>query len=260
MNITAEHARSMSQGAPEGAPRGSIAVRALVKTYQREGVAVPALRGVDLDIAAGDQVALMGPSGSGKSTLLHCLASILRPTSGSITVSGVEVASLSERANSDRRLRSYGFVFQDGQLLPELPCEENVALPLMLLGRRRAEAIAHARTLLARLGCEGLGAFRPGQLSGGQAQRVAIARALVTSPEIVFADEPTGALDQKTGAEVMSVLKGACAESGATLVLVTHDPGVARGLRRTLGMRDGLIDFDSDASAAGVPQQEAGVR
>ncbi len=235
---------------PTGAPaRGAICVRGLVKTYVREGVSVPALAGVDLDIRGGEQVAVMGPSGCGKSTLLHCLAGVLRPTSGSIAISGVEVSSLSDRESSKRRLSSYGFVFQDGQLLPELPCEENVALPLMLMGASRAESVSRARGLLAHLGCDGLGAFRPGQLSGGQAQRVAIARALVAAPEVVFADEPTGALDQRTGAEVMSVLSGACASTGSTLVLVTHDPAIAARLGRTVAMRDGRIERDSAAPA-----------
>lgn len=241
-------------------PRGMILVRGLVKTYEREGVVVPALKGIDLEIAAGDQVALMGPSGSGKSTMLHCLAGIVRATSGSICISGVEVASLSEGASSERRLRSYGCVFQDGQLLPELPCEENVALPLMLLGTRRSEAVMRARTMLAQLGCDGLGAFRPGQLSGGQAQRVAIARALITSPEIIFADEPTGALDQTTGAEVMSVLTQACAHSEATLVLVTHDLAIAQRLRRIVGLRDGRIDYDSDVPTTDASHTQAGTR
>lgn len=192
--IAAEHTRSMSQGARrEAPPRGSIAVRGLVKTYQREGVAVPALR-VDLDIAAGDQVALMGPSGSGKSTLLHCLATSCGPPRGA-SRSPASSRLLSEGANSDRRLRSYG-VFQDGQLLPELPCEENVALPYApRTPSRRGDRAGPDPPRAPRL-------RRPRRLPPGAALRRRTGPARRHRPsardlsEIVFADEPTGALDQ----------------------------------------------------------------
>lgn len=234
------HPHSFTAPTPTVGP-GAISARGLTKTYTRGGVDVPALVGVDLDIASGEQVAIMGPSGSGKTTLLHCLAGIIRPTSGRIIVGGTDVTGLSDARNSRLRLSSYGFVFQDGQLLPELSCEENVALPLMLNGHSRASALGAARQILADLGLDGLGPHRPGQLSGGQAQRVAIARALVTSPSVVFADEPTGSVDQKTGADVMTVLCEACVRSGATLVLVTHDPGVADRLGRIIRVEDGRI-------------------
>ncbi|QWW19597.1 ABC transporter ATP-binding protein [Schaalia sp. 19OD2882] len=227
--------------APQNPPRDGIVATALTKTYQRGGQSVHALDGVHLHVPKGAQVAVMGPSGSGKTTLLHCLSGILTPTSGSVTVDGKPLTGLSDAATSRMRLESFGFVFQDGQLLPELPAEENVTLPLMLLGTPRAKALEVARQLLARLGLSGLGPHRPGQLSGGQAQRVAIARALVTNPSVVFADEPTGALDQTTGGEVMDVLTQACAATGASLVLVTHDANVASRLAHTIHVRDGRI-------------------
>lgn len=155
---------------------------------------------------------------------------------------GTELAAMSEGAISQLRLRNFGFVFQDGQLLPELPCQENVAMPLMLAGVSRKNAVTQAQQILMNLGLDGAGPYRPGQLSGGQAQRVAIGRALITHPKVVFADEPTGALDQGTGAEVMSVLTGACSATGASLILVTHDPSVAARLPHEIHMRDGLID------------------
>lgn len=233
-----------------------ILARGLTKTYQRGGVAVNALAGVNLTLPQGSQLAIMGPSGCGKTTLLHCLAGILRPTSGTITIGGQDITGLSEKRLSQMRLRNFGFVFQDGQLLPELPCQENIAMPLMLAGTPKREAIAHAQQILANLGLQGAGPYRPGQLSGGQAQRVAIGRALVTNPQVVFADEPTGALDQATGAEVMQVLTQACAATGATLVLVTHDPGVAARLPHTIHMRDGLI-VQSVQNAAATTQAPA---
>ena len=227
--------------APAPAPTRDIQVRGLVKTYMRGQVEVPALAGVDLNLPAGSQTAVMGPSGSGKTTLLHCIAGILPPTSGQILLGDRDIAGMNERERSDLRLEQFGFVFQDGQLLGELSNEENVALPLMLAGTPRTEAVARADQLLTQLGLPGVGTARPGQLSGGQAQRVAIARALAPRPSVVFADEPTGALDQATGHEVMQVLTEACRAAGATLVVVTHDVGVASWLHTRLDMRDGHI-------------------
>ncbi len=169
------------------------------------------------------------------------MAGILRPTAGSIRIEGQEIVGMSESQLSALRLARFGFVFQDGQLLPELSNQENVALPLMLAGVSKGQAIQRAQEQLSALGLAGHGPYRPGQLSGGQAQRVAIARALITNPQVVFADEPTGALDQATGAEVMNVLTQACAASGATLIVVTHDQGVANWLQHTIHMRDGVI-------------------
>ena len=230
-----------------------LVTRALTKTYMRGNTPVHALAGVDLTLPQGTQVAIMGPSGSGKTTLLHCLAGVLRPSSGSITLDGEEMTTMSERALSTLRLRRFGFVFQDGQLLPELPTQENIAMPLMLAGTPKSEAIARAREILANLGLDGAGPYRPGQLSGGQAQRVAIGRALATNPSVIFADEPTGALDQATGGEVMSLLTSACTSTGASLVLVTHDPAVAARLPHTIHVRDGRVSVEGRGSGAPSP-------
>ena len=245
---------------------GAITAQGLVKTYMRGQSPVHALAGINLSLPQGTQVAIMGPSGSGKTTLLHCLAGVLRPTAGRITVGGVETTSLSERAMSAMRLRSFGFVFQDGQLLPELPCEENIAMPLMLAGAAKAEAIAKARSILANLGLDGAGRARPGQLSGGQAQRVAIGRALATDPAVIFADEPTGALDPDTGRVVMALLEEVARESNAALIVITHDMAVAARAQRAYELYDGTLHEVEDASAltqraeAGHSGDEAGVR
>jgi putative ABC transport system ATP-binding protein len=202
----------------------------------------PALGGVDLTIGAGESVAVMGPSGSGKTTLLHVLAGILKPTSGQVLWRNRDVARLSDAERTTLRRKDFGFVFQQGMLLPELPAVENVALPLMLDGMGRGEATRRAAALFAPLGLDGLGKRRPGELSGGQAQRVAIARALVGSPGVVFADEPTGALDQGTSAEVMRHLTELAGHTGAALVVVTHDATVASWCSRIVRVRDGLIE------------------
>lgn len=242
----------------EANPNTGIYIQNLSKNYQREGITVPALRNVTLHLGRGSQVAIMGPSGSGKTTLLHTIAGILTPTSGSIRVEGTELAGMKETALSKLRLQNFGFVFQDGQLIAELTNQENVALPLMLAGINKANAIAQAQAQLAALGLAEHGPYRPGQLSGGQAQRVAIARALVTRPKVVFADEPTGALDQATSNEVMRVLTQATAASGATLVVVTHDHNVAAWLQHTIHMRDGQIQavVPSNAPADAVNNTE----
>ena len=213
---------------------------------------VRALDQVSLHIPAGQSVSVMGPSGSGKSTLLHCLAGILRPDAGDVTLGGDPVSLASDAARSRIRLERMGFVFQDGQLLPELTAVENVAMPLLLLGTKRAEAYRRAGECLRWLGLGGLETRRPGQLSGGQAHRVAIARALVGHPDVVLADEPTGALDQATGAEVMRVLTSAVAAAGASLVVVTHDRGVAAWCQRHVEIVDGRIsnDFMNSRAAA----------
>ena len=221
-------------------PRRALSARDLSKSYGP----VRALADVSLDIPAGQSVAVMGPSASGKSTLLHCLSGILVPDSGTVTLGTEPVSALKDKQRSLLRRRQFGFVFQDGQLLPELPARENVALPLLLAGKSRAEALTAADQLLTRLGLPDAGARRPGELSGGQAQRVAIARALVHDPQVVFADEPTGALDQATGHEVMQILTTTTAMTGATLVLVTHDNAVAGWCERIVEIRDAMIHDD----------------
>ncbi|MFC9685071.1 ABC transporter ATP-binding protein [Streptomyces sp. NPDC056948] len=200
-----------------------------------------ALAGVDVEVAERDSLAIMGPSGSGKSTLLHTLAGIIRPDDGQVLLRGERFDNLGENRLSALRRKRFGFVFQFGQLLPELPAEENVALPLMLEGVPRRQAVARARRWFAPLGLDGLAKRRPGQLSGGQAQRVAIARALVSEPDVVFADEPTGALDQNTSEEVVRLLTSVTREQGAALVMVTHDADVAAHCARILQVRDGRI-------------------
>lgn len=210
------------------------------RLVKRFGPAV-ALAGVDVGIGRAEALAIMGPSGSGKSTLLHCLAGIMKPDSGEVRLLGERIDTMGERARSTLRRTRFGFVFQFGQLLPELPADENVALPLMLGGMTRGRAVSEARGWFGPLGLGGMEGRRPGELSGGQAQRVAIARALVTRPAVIFADEPTGALDQATGHEIMRILVEATKHNGASLVVVTHDPEVARWCDRVVEVRDGMI-------------------
>lgn len=201
----------------------------------------PALRGASVSVAAGEILAIMGPSGSGKSTLLHCLAGILVPGSGEVWFDGRRVDTLGETERSALRRDRFGFVFQFGQLVPELTAEENVAMPLLLGGRRRADALQEARVWFGRLGLDGLERRRSGELSGGQAQRVALARGLVARPEILFADEPTGSLDSLTGEQVMDLMVGAAREQGTTVILVTHEPRVAAYADREVVVRDGQV-------------------
>jgi putative ABC transport system ATP-binding protein len=200
----------------------------------------PALRGVDVSFGAGEVVAVMGPSGAGKSTLLHCLAGILAPDSGEVTFDGRRIDRLPDRQRSRLRRTSFGFVFQFGQLVPELPVVENIALPLLLAGRGR-RAMAAAEAWLPRLGLDGLGRRLPGELSGGQGQRVAIARALIAGPRLVFADEPTGSLDSVAADEVMELLVSMARTERAGVVVVTHEPRVAAYADRTVTVRDGYI-------------------
>jgi len=201
----------------------------------------PALRGASLGVAKGEIVAVMGPSGSGKSTLLHCLAGILVPSSGEVHFNGMRLDRLSDDKRSALRRDRFGFVFQSGQLVPELTAEENVALPLLLSGTRRGPAVAAARTWFPTLGLDGLESRRSGELSGGQAQRVALARGLVAEPEVLFADEPTGSLDSVSGELVMDLLVSAVREQGTTVVLVTHDARVAAYADREVVVRDGTV-------------------
>ncbi|GIF98861.1 ABC transporter ATP-binding protein [Catellatospora citrea] len=202
----------------------------------------PALRGASIAVDAGEIVAVTGPSGSGKSTLLHCLAGILVPDSGEILFGGVRVDSMTETQRSSLRRDRFGFVFQFGQLVPELTAAENVALPLLFGGVRRAEALRKAHSWFARLGLEGMEQRRSGELSGGQAQRVALARGLVAGPEVLFADEPTGALDSLTGEHVMDLLVDAARAQGTTVILVTHEPRVAAYADREIIVRDGRVN------------------
>ncbi|MET9323206.1 ABC transporter ATP-binding protein [Streptomyces sp. NPDC003038] len=198
-----------------------------------------ALDGAEFSIHPGEIVAVMGPSGSGKSTLLHCLAGIVTPDSGSITYAGRELSAMNDAQRSALRRGDFGFVFQFGQLVPELTCVENVALPLRLCGVKRKEAEQSARHWMEKLQVEDVGGKRPGEVSGGQGQRVAVARALVTRPRVVFADEPTGALDSLNGELVMQLLTEAARSANAAVVLVTHETRVAAYSDREIVVRDG---------------------
>jgi putative ABC transport system ATP-binding protein len=215
-----------------------LSARALHKTYGRS----PALRGASFDLLAGEVVAVTGPSGSGKSTLLHCLAGVVTPDTGAVTYDGRRLDELDVDARTRLRRGQFGLVLQFGQLVPELTAAENVALPLLLERRSRDSARAAAEEWLARLEVGHLADARSAEMSGGEAQRVAIARALVTSPRVVFADEPTGALDTVTGDLALDVLVAAARETGAALVLVTHDNRVAAVAEREVVLRDGAVE------------------
>ena len=224
----------------------------LVKTYGPS----TALAGVDIQVRAGESVAIMGASGSGKTTLLHTLAGITSPDSGRVdfqSPSGsVDVTAMNERDRSRLRREAFGFVFQQGLLIPELTAIENVALPLMLAGYPRREAEGRAQHWLAALGLAGMEARRIGELSGGQAQRVAIARAQVTGATVVFADEPTGALDSATSEDVLNALLGSTVGQGHALVIVTHDDTVASRCSRVIRLRDGRIVPDASTGTTGM--------
>ncbi|MEV6263281.1 ABC transporter ATP-binding protein [Streptomyces sp. NPDC051784] len=217
-------------------PPGSLlSARSLHKAYG----ATPALDDASFSVHPGEVVAVMGPSGSGKSTLLHCLAGIVTPDSGTVTYAGQELSSMSDARRSALRRSDFGFVFQFGRLVPELTCLENVALPLRLNGVKRTRAESTAREWMERVEVEDIAAQRPGEVSGGQGQRVAVARALATSPKVVFADEPTGALDSLNGERVMDLLTDSARTSGTAVVLVTHEARVAAYSDRDVVVRDG---------------------
>lgn len=223
------------------APVAPVAVVDAVRSYELDGVSVPALRGVSLNIEAGDYVAIIGPSGSGKSTLMHLLGGLDRPTSGHLLLGGRDVASLSAAELARLRNEVIGFVFQSFHLLARTSARDNVALPLIYRGLRRAERRRRADEMLRRVGLGHRLEHRPNQLSGGEQQRVAIARALVTNPSVLLADEPTGNLDSRSGEAVLALLEELNAESGVALAIVTHDSAVAARARRQITMRDGLV-------------------
>jgi putative ABC transport system ATP-binding protein len=229
--------------APAGSPTGAaLASVGLTVAYGEGDTRVTALDEVDVAVAAGSFTAVMGPSGSGKSTLLHCLAGLERPTSGRVLLAGGDIAGLGDRELTRLRRRSVGFVFQSFNLLPALTAEENVRLPLDLAGVRPAAARVHEA--LDAVGLADRRTHRPAQLSGGQQQRVAVARALVTRPEVVVADEPTGNLDSRTGAEVLRLLQEAVRVHGRTVVMVTHDARAAAYADRALLLVDGRVVHD----------------
>ncbi|MFU8872239.1 ABC transporter ATP-binding protein [Micromonospora sp. SL4-19] len=215
-----------------------LEARGVVKAYGR----THALRGVTLDVAEGEIVAITGPSGCGKSTLLHCLAGILRPDAGQVTWRGERIDTWSEGARSRLRRTDFGVLFQFGQLVAELTAAENVALPLLLAGTGRREARTAALTWLERLGVAEVADVRPGEMSGGQQQRCATARALVTEPRVLYADEPTGALDTLTGEQVLTQLVRLAREQRTTVLLITHEPRIAAYADREVALRDGVVD------------------
>jgi putative ABC transport system ATP-binding protein len=232
-----------------------LAARGLVKAHGP----TPALRGASLELAAGEVLAVTGASGSGKSTLLHCLAGIVRPDSGTVEYAGERLDLLPEKRLSELRRTDFGVVFQFGQLIPELTAADNVALPLMLAGTSRAAARERAGEWLERFGVRGQESLRPGEMSGGQAQRVALARALVTAPKAVFADEPTGALDSLAGEQVMTALIHTARETGAAVVLITHDAQVAAYADREVSLRDGALSGSGALSTASTASAAAEV-
>ncbi len=223
-----------------------LQARDVARSYER----TPALRGVSLEVAGGEILAVTGPSGSGKSTLLHCLSGILRPESGEVTYAGRRIDTLAETERSRLRRSDFGVLFQFGQLVGELSAAENVALPLLLSGQTRREAHAAAMDELGRLGVADVADVRPAETSGGQQQRIAAARALITRPKVLFADEPTGALDVLSGEHLLAELVQSVRQDGMTVVLVTHEPAVAAYADREVVLRDGIVDSTGLGAAA----------
>jgi putative ABC transport system ATP-binding protein len=242
----------LDAAAPAAGPAGpAVAATAVTRRYGDGEAAVHALRGVTIDVPAGQFAAVMGPSGSGKSTLMHLLAGLDRPTEGTVHVGGEDVTRMPDTALTKLRRRHIGFVFQTFNLLPTLTAEENVVLPVTIAGRRPDARAVDA--LLHRVGLADRRRHRPGELSGGQQQRVAIARALVSAPTVLFADEPTGNLDSGSGAGILALLREAVDVDGQTTVMVTHDPRAAAHADRVLFLADGRIVGDmADPTEAGV--------
>jgi putative ABC transport system ATP-binding protein len=238
---------------PAGTRAPLVEARDVAKTFGQ----TPALRGVSVTVSPGEILAITGPSGSGKSTLLHCLAGIFVPDRGEVWFGGQRLDTLGEAARTKLRRTAFGFVFQFGQLVPELTTADNVALPLLLNRVRRRAAYQTASAWLDRLGIGDKAGNRTGELSGGQAQRVAVARALALAPKVIFADEPTGSLDSLTGEKVMGLLTKLARQAGSTVVLVTHDARVAAYADRVVLVRDGLVPGGPGAAGAQVSAAKA---
>lgn len=231
----------------------ALEAREVVRRYDLGETAVDALRGVSLQVAPAEYVALVGPSGSGKSTLMHLLGALDRPTSGVLRVGGVDVATLNDGALAALRNATIGFVFQAFQLLARTSALDNVALPLVYRGVPRVERRRRAAEALEAVGLAHRLHHRPSQLSGGEQQRVAVARALVGDPQVLLADEPTGNLDSRTGADVLALLDRLNTERGVAVVVVTHDAAVAAHAPRQITMRDGLIEYDGPTVGGPAP-------
>jgi putative ABC transport system ATP-binding protein len=242
----------VEEGTPAPAQQGTVVqAKDVTRRYGEGETSVDALRGVSLDVESGQLVAVMGPSGSGKSTLMHILAGLDKPTSGTVTIAGTEITTLVDAKLTRLRRQHIGFVFQFFNLLPMLTAEENVVLPLSIASEKPDRA--WLEQLLGETGLADRRTHRPSELSGGQQQRVAIARALVTRPTILFADEPTGNLDSKTGGEILELLRESVTSYGQTTVMVTHEARAAAIADRILFLADGLIVKElRDASAADV--------
>jgi putative ABC transport system ATP-binding protein len=223
------------------AARAIIEVESLVKTYSSGNVRVEALRGVSVEVPRGEMLAIMGPSGCGKTTLLNCVSGLDRIDSGKVSIDGTDLASLNDKQKTSYRARNMGFIFQTYNLLPVLSAVENVELPLVVSGVNAGDARKKALNALDRVGLSDRANNWPAQLSGGQRQRVTIARSLVNDPAIVWADEPTGALDSKTANEIMGIMETLNREQGQTFVIVTHDAGVGKRCHRLIRMTDGEI-------------------
>jgi putative ABC transport system ATP-binding protein len=249
--VEAVAVREESKGGFAVPTSAAVEARGLTRRYGEGTTAVEALRGVDIDVSAGELVAVMGPSGSGKSTLMHILAGLDKPTSGTVTIAGTEITALDDSKLTRLRRKHIGFVFQFFNLLPMLNAEENVLLPLSIAGEKPDKAWLDE--LLAKMGLDERRDHRPAELSGGEQQRVAIARSLVSRPTILFADEPTGNLDSKTGGEILDLIRDSVDSYGQTTVMVTHEPRAASTADRILFLSDGLIVKElREGSAADV--------
>lgn len=233
-----------------------LELRNICKTYMQGRYEVPVLQGISLSVEEGEYLAIMGPSGSGKTTLMNIIGCLDNPSSGEYILEGEDIARISEKRMSEVRLRSIGFVFQSFYLLSRQTALDNVALPLLYAGVRRKDRQQIARRALERVGLGDRTDFKPTQLSGGQCQRVAIARAIVNNPKLILADEPTGALDTKSGDQIMEIFKS-LNEEGVTIVMITHEPEIAAHAKRILHIRDGLL---VDGSGAPLSQPVAPVR